>query len=492
MNKYQAVLLIFTFMVSPLTALSQDGIHKTIDKLILSGDLDEAERIAKENLDKYPDDPESMCALACVYRNKARKSRVIINTAAMGIKEGESGSYAMKGKEDVDRILQDEIYYDRDSYTKAESLYYKIIETDKNYYNSYFNLLNDYVTMEEFDNYFKVIDLFIDNLKHKTDTPDYLLDLAKKLMEGKYYNEALKLYQKMVIQFPSRLEARSDIGAVYFNKGKINQARDILKEVFEIDKTDIINLKNYILTSVMVEDFNTVFDLYENLNLLNKEEYNHLFDMGLVAIILDKDYEKYLNEFRERRKSEQKQVEKDFWYQHASIIPDILKKDVEEKIGYFEFLSIQFRNSEMYPEALLASNIIEKFKTTNVSLMIQAAVYDRFNFYQKTIEYLDKISDRRKLDESIISEYNLNFNYGRINYTEGKYEDAIAYFLKCFEENKEKANLNYFLGESYLNCKQIDEAKKYFNINKNMNDKEQMEYINYSIRELNKINSTYQ
>ena len=489
MKIYQAVLLIFAIAVLPSTALSQDGIHKTIDKLILSGDLEEAETIAKENLEKFPNDPESLCAMACVYRNKARKSRIIVNTAAMGIKEGEGGKYQMKGEEDIGRVFQDEFYYDRDSYSKAESLYYKIIDMDTDYYNAYFNLLNDYVTMREFDNYFKVIDLFLKNLKHKTNTPDYLLDLARKLMEGKYYDEALKLYQKMVVQFPSRHEAKSDIGAVYFYKGKIYRARDVFEEVYAIDKTDRINLNNYILTSVMAEDFDTVFDLYEQMNLLNKEEYNHLFNIGMAAIILDKDYKEYLNEYRKRRISEQKDVEQDFWYQHAGMLLDIENKDVEEKIQYFEFLSIQFRNAQMYEQALMASNIVEKYKPTNVALMIQAAVYDHFNFYQKAIEYLNRISDRRKVDDSIIRKYDLNYNYGRISYTEGKYEDAIAYLLKCFGENKERADLNYLLGKSYLNLNQIDEAKKYFNINKNMNDKEQMEYINHSIRELNNINS---
>ena len=55
--------------------------------------------------------------------------------------------------------------YDRDLYRKAEERYYEAISKCPAYINAYFNLLNDYVDLDEFDNYFKVISLFTANLR---------------------------------------------------------------------------------------------------------------------------------------------------------------------------------------------------------------------------------------------------------------------------------------------------------------------------------------
>ena len=76
---------------------------------------------------KLPNEPEVICALACVYRNKALKSNIVLNTSAMGIKEGEDGLYSIKDTSDLKKIFQEEQYYDLNEYSKAESLYYKII-----------------------------------------------------------------------------------------------------------------------------------------------------------------------------------------------------------------------------------------------------------------------------------------------------------------------------------------------------------------------------
>jgi len=481
-----AFLIGFLFTALP-ASFSQTRIHKAVDELILAGKMEEAEKKAKENVQKYPDNPEAVCSLACVYRNMARKYRLNVNLGAMGIKEGESGTYRMKGAEDIGKVFNETYTYDREEYSKAESLYYRIIEMDKGYRNAYFNLLNDYVSMEEFDNYFKVIDLFIENLKDGDHTPDYLLDLGKKLMQGEYLDEALKLYRRMVAEFPDRMEARSDIGAVYFRKGEIDRALNAFKEVFELDRNDSINLDNYILTSLLTEDFETAYGLYRHKSELDPDESGSLLDLGFTAFLLGKDYAPYFQQFIDKQESDTEGKNKDFWLQQASRALEIEGKTEEEKIGYFEFLSVRFNNAGMLGEALITSDIIEKYRPTNVALLVKGSIFDRFNYYEKTIECLDRISERRKLDESIISEYDLNFNYGRISYVARKYEDAISYFLKCFAMDPDRAQLNHLLAVSYLKCSNPEEARKYFTINKNMDDKGQMEYINSSIRALEKI-----
>ena len=194
--------------------ISKEGIHQKVDTLMLNDKFDEAEALAKAAYEKYPNEPEVICALACVYRNKSYKTGISMEGSSLGIKDGQSGTFSLGGK-NPEEVFKEEIYFDEELHAKAGSLYYKIIRIEPAYHNAYFNLLNDYAEIEDFDNYFKVIDLFIKNLKEDKDTPEYLIDLASKLNGKKHYEASLKLYNKILEAFPNCIKAESDIGAVY-------------------------------------------------------------------------------------------------------------------------------------------------------------------------------------------------------------------------------------------------------------------------------------
>ena len=61
------------------------------------------------------------------------------------------------------------------------------------------------------------------------------------------------------------------------------------------------------------------------------------------------------------------------------------------------------------------------------------------------------------------------------------------FFLKNLKVRKDDCKLNYMLAKCYLDEGNKEKAREFFQINANMNDKNQMDYINYSIRELHKL-----
>jgi tetratricopeptide (TPR) repeat protein len=464
--------------------ISKEGIHQKVDELMLNDRFVEAEALAKATYEKYPYEPEVICALACVYRNKSYKSGISMEPSLLGIKDGHSGKGDLKGK-DIKEIFKEEIYFDEELHSKAESLYYKIIRIEPTYHNAYFNLLNDYATIADFNNYFKVINLFVKNLKKDRDTPEYLIDLAGKLIEKEHYEEVLKLYNIILVAFPNCIKVESDRGSVYLLQGKILQATDIFKRVYTKDKNDLINLRNYIYASILAEDFKTAYNLLVELIGKDKEDYYSYFEAGLLAYSLDKDPIKFLTKFKDARKNDDiESTEKDFWYQNTLEFLKIDSKTKDEKLGFLEYLLEQFNNSEFDKLSIITANIIEKIEVTSYSLVIHASIFDKHKFFEKTVEYLDKIRERKKTDDSIMTDYDLNVNYGRTYFVAEKYEPAKEYFLKNFQEKKDDALVNHLLGMCYLELNQIDEAKKYFKINSKMYDKEQMIFINNSIRVL--------
>jgi tetratricopeptide (TPR) repeat protein len=450
------------------------------------GKLEEAEEIASDAYKRQPDEPEIVHSLASVYRSKAFRSRIYPDDSSAGGKYGKEGIFIIEGK-DPKKVFKEQAEYFERNNLKAESLYYKIIRIDSTYLYSYFDLLEHYSLTEDFDSYFKGIYLFIQNLKNDEKTPDHLVGLAGRLIRRKYYEEALKLFNITLKSYPNCTKAESDIGLVYFRQGKIKESIDIYKKVYDKDKKDLINLKNYIYAAVLGEDFKTAYDLYIELINKDKTNYRNYFDAGLLAYLIDKNYKKLFVKYIEVIKNDADFQVNDFFYQSALEFINLENKSEEEQTVFFEFILQQVFKSNLSLLSMITANIIEKIEGTSQSLIIQAAISDRHNFYEKTIEYLGKIKERKKTDNSIVDNYHLNFSYGRANYVAGKFETAREYLLRNFRERKNDAAVNYMLGVCYLESGAIQEARKYFQINANMKDKDQTEYINHSIRTLKNL-----
>lgn len=490
MKKTLIPLFVFALLIAPQVCQTawagEKGIHAQIDELVKERDFSAAESKAKDYLQVHPDSVEGKCALACVYRNRSRKSAVNVNTDAMGIKEGESGQYAFEGSDDVKKLFSEKLYFDTAEHQRAEQLYFEIIRQDPSYQNAYFNLLNDYVVVEDFASYFKIIDLYVTNLKQHQAAAYNLNDLAAKLIEKNFYDQALRLLAIVVRNFPDYHEARSDMGAVYSRQGKIEQARNIFREVYKSHPEDEVNLLNYCFTSVLSEDFATAYRLNEKIAQLDGHA-DRLYDQVFLAVLLQRDYGPDLNAYLTDRKTRVENVDEDFWYQSAQELSRLEQRSKEKRLSFLEYLLSQF-NEAGYPSmTIIAANLVEQIEPTNFALMVHTSVFDQNNYLEKTVEYLDKIRARRESDPSIMSEADLNWNYGRIYYAADKYAEAQKYFAKNQNKDKADARINYYLGKCYLALHQPDEAKKLFEINSKMNDKEQMTFINYSIRELERM-----
>jgi len=460
-----------------------ENISRDVDKLLRENKLEEAEKIAVNAYEKQPDNPGVIHSLASVYRDKASRSRIFPDDSSAGEKYGKEGIFII-GKEDPKKVFKEYAEYFKRNSLKAESLYYKTIKIDSTYLYSYLDLLEHYSLKADFDNYFKVIDLFKENLRNDEEMPDYLVGLAGRLTQRGYYEEALKLLNITLESFPNCTKAESDIGLVYFKHGKIRESMDVYKKVYAKDKEDLINLRNYIYAAILAEDFKTAYDLY--VELIDKDSNNcrDYFDAGLLAYLMNKDYKEFFVKCAAIGKNEADSAGNEFWYRNALEFINLDKKSEAEKLAFFEFMLNQLFKSNIFQLSMVMANIVEKVKVTNFSLIVQAAVSDRHNFFEKTLEYLDKIAERKRADNSIVDDYHLNFSYGRAYYISGEFKTARDYLLKNFGERENDAAVNYMLGVCYLELDQIREAEKYFQINADMRDKNQMAYINHSIRAL--------
>jgi len=481
-NRIPVLWIVLWLLGNGHLAAEEKGIHKRVDDLILAGKLREAEEIAEKAYRKNPDDVETICARACVYRNKAYKSGIRVDSSKLGLKENESGSAELT-PDLIKEAFKEETFYDEEIFANAEPLYHRAIALDKNYLNAYFNLLNTYMVMGRFDKYFNVIDLFLKNRKENRNSPEILLDLAAKLFRQKSYKQAERLYKIILQAYPDDTHAKSDLGAAYLATGKIEQAAEIFKEVFEKDPADAINANNLMTAYLLQEKFSDALRVAESLLGHKDGDYFNFFYAGTLALLTGKKYDDYLNRFIQIRTGEVENPQNDFYIQVSRKYLNFSKLEQKGKLTFLEPVLIQFYQNDYNYFAIITANISLKLETTKNPLIVMAAIFDtRLNHPEKAIEYLDKISEYRKKDPSIMTAYHLNYNYGRNHYNLDRFDEAIKFFTINFNEKKDDADLLYGLGMAYQKKGDTENACKYYNMGSRLTDKKNMYGINASIR----------
>lgn len=484
---------IFSLVIVMLCSLSlsdlwaaEKNIHEKVDELMLSKKFKEAEKLALKAYKKNQNDALTICALACVYRNMSVEEAVIINSTAAGLKLNESGSFPID-KDNVDKIFNTEMTYDREKFKKAEKFYYEILEKDPLYVNAYFNLMNSYIVLNENDNFFNVIDLFIDNRDKLQHVPDVLNEQAGKLADKKKYDDAIRLYRIILKNYPDYICAHSDIGAVYARQGEFIKAKKIFESVYQKNENDLLNIKNYWFSAIVTEDFDTAQKLSLELIKKDPEEHFHLYKAGLLSYFQGNNYKSYFSNFIQKQKEKAKDPDNDDWVIAANEFMVLKSKKKDDQVDFLCAHLDDLSKSNYVDMPLIIGNIINSIELNNFSIMVLASIYDKLQAPEMMIKYLGIIKERMVNEPSIMKEYDFNYNIGRAFFLKKDYQTALMHLEKNLKNRKDDAPLNYTIARCYQELGDEKNAAKYYTINKNLDDKDQLEYINYSINELRKM-----
>lgn len=338
--------------------------------------------------------------------------------------------------------------------------------------------------MEDFEKYFKVIDLFIKNQKTNDDCKKFLLDLAGKLSKRKSYKQAEDLYLVILKNYPDYTYAKSDLGAVYASIGEIEKAGLLFKEVYDKDPKDLINSDNLSKTYIAQENFSDAYNVTLSILKGKDSDYYSYFIAGQLAYLLGKDYSGHFNKCIEIGREEVKGERKDFFIEVSKIYLEFSKLSENDKLEFLNRILIQLFENNCHYDSIITANIILKIRNEKNPLLILGATFDnKLNYPQKALEYLDRINEYAKSDPTIMKPYDLNYNYARSYYNLKKYDEAIKYLTKNLEERKDDAKILYTIGIAYRDKNDIENACKYFTMCGELNDKEKMHDINAAIRE---------
>jgi tetratricopeptide (TPR) repeat protein len=468
--------------------IAAEGFHKRIDALVIANKLDEAETLALEAYRQHPDVPEVICALGCVYRNKATRSSIAVDTDAMGIKEGESGHVDLT-TENRQRFFHDRITYDPELYAKAEERYYECIRKAPGYKNPYFDLLNDYVTLSRFDKYFEVIGLFVSNLKDVPQTRADLLDLAGKLFRNEQVDlqHTLRLYRILVDSFPDFVDAKADYGAALLANGELEKALPVLKAAYDANPSDPTNASNYHFGLILNEDFAAAWPVAQR---VPADTPNRPYALALLAVATAHDPAPIL---AAAAKNAAKR-DKDFWSQAGEDLLALSTFTPERRRSVLGEQARQFAANGYDIETILAAHLLQATAPEEGphASVILGAVFDKRNILSKTVKYLNRIAAAREQDASLMSAADLQYNYGRAYLQAGQPAAALGYLQKSFDLRQDQPRVNHMLGLCHLRLGDKQKARSFFALNAKLSSKNDIGVINSSIRMLRSLDAEAQ
>lgn len=344
------------------------------------------------------------------------------------------------------------------------------------------NLINAYENDNEFEKYFETVALYTDNNKNISNTKYILLELASKLFNKGKLEEALKMYEYTISQYPKFSECISDLGAVYFNQGKFRKAKTQFEQSYSLNQHDTLVINNLINLNLVLGDYKEAFKTSQKLVSETRSKFNYFTAGCIASLVEDSKATVYLDKFQNYRKTQVKSpIDEDFWFVAGKAV-----KDKNTDVQLLEEIINQFYNNNYHFDLIVFSEIVlKKQKDNPFVLQVLTSTYERLKYTQKVLEMLAVIESYNE-NEAIMPDNALMFNYGRNYFVDKQYQKAIDYMLKVTDE-KQMIFVNYLIGESYFYMNDYKNSIKYHQMNSQLNDQENIYYINLSLNRLKEL-----
>jgi len=337
---------------------------------------------------------------------------------------------------------------DAKKYEKAESLYTKVINKGETSGNIYWNRGVCYYNLDKLqlaiNDYLRAIPLYSDNPESQSKLNKYIADNYKTLKE---YNQSIVYYNKAIaLNKDNRFDCYWSRGICFAVQEEYAQAIESYKEALlgftdkPVDKSSLY--KNIAVNYKSLKEAEKSVEFYDKAIALNTDnKYSCCWNKGVSLASLYK-YEEAIESYKEALLGySDKPKDQGALYKNIGVNYSRLGEH-EVAIDYFD-KSIAVSSEYKYYCFWKKGNSLGNLKRYKEAI----------ESYEKAMPgYVDGSVNMGKLYKLIAANY----------FDISDYDQAVIYYSKAIEKNKENVNYYYFRGKSnYLQDKQA-EAKPDF------------------------------
>lgn len=476
------VLLLFGMHAGVVAACTE--MDAQISALLKDKKYEEAEKIALEKIAADPGSKNANLNLAYVYFNRALSPVMGVNTRAMGLGDGETGSVELKDG-DYEKYFYTEIQHNPEYGTKVENKLKDIIQKWPSDKTAYWCMMNYYQQAKRHDDLLDFVPKVVLAFKSLGyELVDELLPYAARYIKDKKFSLAASFYKELLTLFPKSAPVTSSYGVATLSMGDLDGGLALFLKAYDLDKKDPIILSNVSEAYIYKQQFEQA-SKYLHLLLGVKPEKTETYfrlatlDMSSGPAASKKAWEKYLQQH-------EKYPDHEYWVDLArkvleGIDQGIADADLLSLAGNFSRSNVPF-----YAVPVLAY-LLEKDPDNLYHSFLFAQAYEVAGFPLKSYEYVKNAVEIANNTKSMGKKdvAGINYEAGRVAYSVGEFEEALQYFKVTEKYDKDRQNIQYMLGMTRHQLGHEKAAiKKYQKCIKMENNKDYVGYCKSNLKKL--------
>ncbi len=456
-----------------------EGLNEKLVALLKDKKYAEAEQLALAEKVASPDDIKASLALAYVYVRQALPPKVLIDTQAMGLGEGETGTIQLK-EGDVNKFFKDVAGHNPEYGAKAEQSFKEIISKWRFDKRAYWCLMNYYQQSGRHNDLVAFIPAVVKAFNGEGYAlVDQLLPYPARYANDENYRGATAFYIELLKHFPKSASVTSSYGYVKLRTGDLSGAIELFDKAYLLDKQDPIILSNLANSYLYARDFKKSEMYFHELIKANPKATEAYFNLAILAMSENipgskKAWESYL-------KQNEKFPDDEQWVGLAKELSQHVVKGISDTNIYQ--LSINLNNAKATAYSIPLLVYLDKKNPEQIyNLFGLAQAYEyagiplvAYGYVTRAAALVNKAEGEDKTDTASVS-----FEAGRLACMLEKYDEALVFLRTTERQDENFKGLQYMLGlanehtgnekeaiKQYELCMKKDTNKQYLGYCKN-------------------------
>ncbi|MES0327810.1 MAG: tetratricopeptide repeat protein [Gammaproteobacteria bacterium] len=304
-------------------------------------------------------------------------------------------------------------------------------------------------------------------------------DYAQIIANEYSLDDGMAVYHAITKLYPHDGNLVSDIGAVYFQKGDLENAVKYFTKAAKMSQRDQMTLANLVLINAVIGDYEKSLHYQERLSQLEKNDMHLLYRALAQRLAGTSDWQKHASEFISRHAEDESNPYKEM---AQSLLPD------NGKYSFEQYMASTTHKVDTHFDILNAEWAVKTFPEKFAPLFKLADISTYYHNYDKAISLYKRI-EQKHLATTQDRIDKLNFYYAWALYSTDHIEDANQRWKQLLnaENFYYKSAACYFLGNYHYKRDEFKKSKSYFSQVKD--DASKSKYANYASNMYQRINS---
>jgi len=416
--------------------------------------------MAKKKLDESPDSIEAHISLASVYVDWATREEVGVDTEALDLAPGETGT-RMLTPEIANRAFRGEVRLDLVMAQRATELLEEIVRRWPDHWESHLCLLELHQLGGQREALLAAIRRTARQFEAGgSETVDRLLRFGRYHYERREFAQARDVMQALLEVFPRSAPLLSSLGAVLIESEELEEAMALFRRAHDLAHEDALIVRNLASDAMYLGHLEEAEAALEALRSLEPDQTRVLFELVVVATARNPEHAHAAwTRYLERHAI---QPDADDWVAFARSSSDALAKGSDDRSLLAMARALSGTGGSL--ALALLHGLARRHPSDSSIPFLMAQAYEQERLPRNAYAALQRAEKLLGHPDPLLAipTKSLRYEAGRVALELDRYADSIRYLEAVEKEAPDTQHLQYLLGLAHGRAGNKDKALRYY------------------------------